>query len=85
MARAAQRANLDRDGDTTDVPGTDRDVLVAMRDLYRLIAPEKTGEGSAQNANGYLSPLTDPISQGFAMAAGKLERPRPNWLAMDRR
>ena len=82
MARVAQRANLDRDGDTTDVPGTDRDVLVAMRDLYRLIAPEQTGEGSAQNANGYLSPLTDPISQGFAMAAGKLDRPRPNWLAL---
>jgi hypothetical protein len=82
MARAAQRANLDRDGDTTDVTGTNNEVLAAMRGLYHLIAPEETGEGSAQNANGYLSPLTDPTSRGFAMAAGKLERPRPNWLAM---
>jgi hypothetical protein len=47
MARAAQHANLDRDGDTTNVPGTDGEVLAAMRDLYRLIAPEETGEVSA--------------------------------------
>jgi len=82
MARAAQRSNLARDGSVTKVPGTDSEVLAAMRDLYRLIAPEETGEGSAQNANGYLSPLTDPNSQGFSAAAGKLERPRPNWLTI---
>ncbi|MDO9713752.1 type V CRISPR-associated protein Cas12b [Paracraurococcus lichenis] len=84
MARAAQRANLDHDGDFDlfDAAGTDAEVLAALRDLYRLIAPDETGEGSAQAANGYISPLTDPKSQGFAMAAGKLDRPRPNWLSM---
>jgi len=76
MARTAQRVNLDRAGsDTANIPGTEGDVLAAMRNLYHLIAPEKTGEGSAQAANGYLSPLTDPTSQGFATAAGKLELP----------
>ena len=83
MARDAQRANRARTQTASDLPGTDAEVLAALRALYGLLAPDETGEGSAQAANGYLSPLTDPASRGFASAAEKLERPRPNWLSMD--
>src|SRR5690349_4673640 len=60
LARTAQRANRSRQGEDAGLPGTDAEVIAAMHDLYRLIAPDETGEGSAQAANGYLSPLTDP-------------------------
>jgi hypothetical protein len=81
-ARAAQRANIARlSGDDAD-PGTNAEILAALRALFDLLAPEETGAASAQAANAYLSPLTDPASAGFASAAAKLERPRPNWLSL---
>lgn len=82
MARAAQALNIEHAGQTSTGAGSDNEILAVLRDLYRLLAPDETGEGSAQAANAYLSPLTDPHSRGFAAAAGKLDRPRPNWLEM---
>lgn len=82
VARARQAENLRRAGSASTVVGSDDDVLAAVNDLYRKLLPEETGEGSAQDANAYLSPLTTPGSKGFAAAADKLGRPRPNWVAM---
>ncbi len=82
-ARNAQQINRVRSCDDTRTPGTDSDVLDALRSLYDLLAPEETGTGSAQAAKGFLSPLPDPKSEGFRAAAVKLDRPRPNWLALD--
>jgi hypothetical protein len=82
VARARQSENLRRAGSTSTVVGSDEDVLAAVNDLYRRLLPEETGEGSAQDANAYLSPLTTPDSKGFASTADKLGRPRPNWVAM---
>lgn len=81
-ARKQQKENLTRAGKEEHPPGSDDEVLAAIRALYHRLLPEETGEGSAQDANAYLSPLTDPNSKGFAGAAEKLSRPRPNWLSM---
>jgi hypothetical protein len=81
-AREAQRANMERADAAGNQPGSDAEIVAAVQSLYRLLVPAETGAGSAQDANGYLSPLTDPASRGFGAAAEKLERPRPNWLAM---
>ncbi|HJU20621.1 MAG TPA: type V CRISPR-associated protein Cas12b [Stellaceae bacterium] len=82
LAREAQRANLARAGSANASLGSDQDVLTALQRLYAHIAPDETGEASAQAANAFLSPLCDPRSKGFGAAADKLDRPRPNWLTM---
>lgn len=79
-----ERSNLARRGESLATSlGTDQEVISAMRALYRSLVPEMTGAGSTQNANGYLSPLTDPDNRSSGAAAAKLARPRPNWLSLD--
>jgi hypothetical protein len=82
VARTAQRENLDRAGRTGEILGTDAEVLSALRELFRRIAPDQTGAASAQAANAYVSPLVDPDSRGFGGIADRLARPLPNWLAL---
>lgn len=81
--RAAQRAirGKTESADTT-VTGSDSDVVSALQSLYRRIVPTETGAASAQDANAFLSPLTDAASRGFGAAADKMNRPRPNWLSV---
>src|SRR5689334_4176013 len=76
VARAAQRRN------GRDTPGTDADIIGLLRRLYEAIVPSVLGEsGTAQAANAFLGPLTDPDSGGFLEVFGKLSRPRPQWVA----
>jgi len=85
QARRSQTDNLTRNGiaGTTIPPGDDQAVVNLLTELYAAIVPSMTGDGGrAQDANAYLSPLTDPMSQGFADAARKLARPRPDWLVL---
>jgi hypothetical protein len=82
VSREAQRRNRRRLGLAELTPGTDTEILAAVRALYGHLVPDETGAASAQAANGYLSPLTDPESRGYGAAADKLDRARPNWLGM---
>lgn len=81
-AREVQRRNRRRQGLDEAPSGTDTEVITAVRALYGHIVPDETGAASAQAANAYLSPLTDPASRGFAAAVDKLGRLRPNWLGL---
>ncbi len=51
-----------------------------LRDLYTAIVPSCIGEkGSAQNANGFIGPLTDRESLGYLSVFDKIRVP-PDWL-----
>jgi hypothetical protein len=61
VSRTAQRHNLVRAGVGPKPVGSDPEVVSALQALFTLIVPDKTGVGSAQAANAYLSPLTEPL------------------------
>ncbi|MBI1922408.1 MAG: type V CRISPR-associated protein Cas12b [Geobacter sp.] len=51
-----------------------------LRLLYEAIVPSSVGlDGNAQQANAFISPLTDPDSKGFLSVFDKIEAPPP-WL-----
>lgn len=62
---------------------SDEDIIAAqtsLRALYEAIIPSSIGEkGNAQNANAFLSPLTDNASQGLLAVFDKIVSPPP-WL-----
>ncbi len=75
LARKAQRRNTGRRY------GSDGEVVELLRRLYEAMVPSAAGKkGSAQSANAFIGPLTDPDSEGFQDVFKKLERPVPNWL-----
>lgn len=60
---------------------SDDEVVSACGALYKAIVPAAVGrQGTAQAANAFLGPLTDPKSKGFLDIFEKLERPIPDWL-----
>ncbi|MCL6637734.1 MAG: type V CRISPR-associated protein Cas12b, partial [Alicyclobacillus sp.] len=75
--RDRQRKN----GHTGD-PGTDEDLLRVARQLYELLVPQSVRQqGNAQMlSSGFLSPLTDPNSEG-GKGTSKAGR-KPRWMLM---
>ncbi len=55
-------------------------IRTLLRSLYEVIVPSSIGEkGNAQQANAYISPLTDPDSNAFQAIFDKIGS-RPAWL-----
>ncbi|KAB2892242.1 MAG: hypothetical protein F9K32_00610 [Desulfobulbaceae bacterium] len=60
--------------------GTDAELNSLVRKFYEFIVPSSVKEdGNAQQANGFLSPLTDPISIGYLSIFEKLGT-IPDWV-----
>ena len=63
--------------------GSDDEAVNLLRNLYERIVPSSIGEdGTAQAANAFIGPLTDPESRGFLGIYEKLERLVPNWVSL---
>jgi hypothetical protein len=57
------------------------EALALLQQLYQAMVPSSTGDkGSAQDAGGFVSPLIDPKSEGFASVFEKVANP-PNWVS----
>lgn len=68
LIREAQRAN-----GLPEPLGADGEVTELVRELYESIVPSSVGkDGNAQQANAFISPLTDPLSTGFLSIFQKL-------------
>lgn len=86
IARQAQVTNLARTGAPITLVhrlGDNGHLVALLTELYAAIVPTIQGKnGSAQVANGFVSPLTDPASGAFMNASLKLNRPVPEWLGL---
>ena len=79
--RALIEAARDRNGVSGGAVGDE--VIALLRKLYEHLVPSSVGkDGTAQAANAFIGPLTDPESQGFLGVFHKLSRPVPNWVAL---
>jgi len=77
LIEAARKRNGVSGGEVDD------EAIALLRKLYEHLVPSSVGkDGTAQAANAFIGPLTDPESQGFLGVFDKLSRPVPNWVAL---
>jgi len=78
LIKAACQSN----GRNSPLPGDEiEEIKTLLRKLYEYIVPSSIGaKGDAQQANAFISPLTDPHSRAFIDIFDKVSAP-PSWLA----